>query len=398
MIKKFTTRTVESLKPVPGKRLEIHDSEATGLTLRIASSGAKSWCVLYRHRGRSRRLTLGPVDAIPLAEARDRARDAVRDASKGEDPAETKRAARKAKTIAELVTDYIERYAKKRKRSWREDDRILRAEVLPRWKHRAIEDIKRRDVRLLVEAIADRGAPIMANRTTALLSKVFRFALDDELIENSPAVRISRPAPESRRDRVLTEHELRTLWTAWDAGAPEMAAFFKLRLITAQRGGEVAAMRWSDVDMEAGWWTIPAGVAKNKLAHRVPLSSMALDIIRALPRPADAEEAEGRKAYVVTGARGRRQRTEAAKAFGVSDFRGHDLRRTAASMMASGGIARLVISKILNHVEPGVTAVYDRHSYDPEKRAALDWWARKLNAILESHDAGAKVLPFAVAR
>ena len=62
--------------------------------------------------------------------------------------------------------------------------------------------------------------------------------------------------------------------------------------------------------------------------------------------------------------------------------------------MASGGVPRLTISKILNHVETGVTAVYDRHSYDAEKKAALDWWAVNLSAILEDTDAG-KVLPFA---
>src|SRR5712692_10085515 len=82
------------------------------------------------------------------------------------------------------------------------------------------------------------------------------------------------------------------------------------------------------------------------------------------------------------GARGKRQQSEAAATFTVPDFRGHDLRRTAASMMASGGIPRLTISKILNHVERSVTAVYDRHSYDAEKRAALTWWDEKLKEIL----------------
>ena len=386
MVVKFNARTVDSIKPT-GKRTEYHDTEARGLALRVTPSGAKTWCVLYRHRGMPRRLTLGDADSIPLADARDRARDAVRLASKGEDPAAAKQEARKAKTIADLAADYIERYAKKKKRSWKEDDRILRAEVLPAWKHRAIEDIKRRDVRLLVEAIADRGAPIMANRTTALLSKLFRFAMDDELIEHSPAVRISRPAPEQKRDRVLSDDELRTLWAAWEGLCVEMGAYFKLRLISAQRGKEVAAMRWSDVDLESGWWTIPATVAKNKLAHRVPLTASALTILKSLRQTASKDAV-----YVLAGARGRRQQSEAAATFGVEDFRGHDLRRTAASQMTGGGIARLTVSKILNHVESGVTAVYDRHGYDSEKRAALDWWALKLAAILDNKTA--TVLPF----
>ena len=148
-------------------------------------------------------------------------------------------------------------------------------------------------------------------------------------------------------------------------------------------------MRWQDVDLATGWWTIPAGVSKNKLQHRVPLTASVVALLRTL-RPADPTGTD----YVLAGGRGKRQQSEAAARFGVKDFRGHDMRRTAASYMASGGVPRLTISKILNHVETGVTAVYDRHSYDAEKKAALDWWAVKLTAILEDADVG-KVLPFA---
>lgn len=396
MIRKFTTRTVGGLKPIPGKRVEYFDAATQGLALRITPSGVKTWCVLYRHRGRLRRLTLGPAKVLSLAEARQRARDTIRDAKDGADPATEKRQARKAETIADLAVDYIERYAKKRKRSWKDDERILRVEVLPHWKHRAIADIRRRDVRALVEAIAERGAPTLANRAVSLLSKVFKFALDDELIESSPAVRIPRPAPEHQRDRVLTEDEIRTLWQAFDALDAPMAAFYKLRLLTAQRGGEVASMRWQDVDLDGGgWWTIPSERSKNKLPHRVPLSPSVVKLLKALRADVDrallAKRTAGKQAtepvYVLDNARGKRQQSEAAATFTVPDFRGHDLRRTAASLMAGGGIPRLTIKKILNHVERDITAVYDRHSYDAEKAAALAWWDVRLTAIIEKKPA-----------
>jgi integrase len=383
---KFGARTVDSLKPIGGKRTDYFDASTRGLCLRVTPNGAKSWSVLYRHRGKLRRLTLGSADVVKLADARDRARDALNSASEGADPAADKQQEKKAETIADLATDYIERYAKKRKKSWKEDDRILRAEVLPHWKQRAIADITRRDVRMLVEKIAQR-APIMANRTTALLSKMFRFAMDDELIESSPAAHISRPAPEQKRDRVLSETEIRQLWNTFDGLPREMGTYYKLRLVTAQRGGEVSSMQWEDVDLDAGWWTIPAARSKNKLAHRVPLNATALKLLQALRPSGDAT------GYVLAGARGRRQQSEAAGTFGVADFRGHDLRRTAASLMAGGGVPRLIISKLLNHVESGVTAVYDRHSYDAEKAAALTWWNEKLTAILENKP-GARVLAF----
>jgi integrase len=384
----LTDRQIAAIKPRT-TRVEYVDEKVPGLALRVTPNGAKSWTVRYRHRGRLRRLTLGNAGVIPLVKARERVRDLLHDASKGADPATEKQAGRKAETIGDLAELYIDKWAKPKKRSWKADDNLLRNKVLPRWRHRAIADITRQDVRQLVEQVAEAGAPIVANRVAALLSKVFAFALDRDLVPASPAVRIPRPGQEQARDRVLTEDELRALWQSFDALEPAMGAFYKLRLLTAQRGGEVAAMRWQDVDIDGGWWTVPSASSKNKLAHRVPLNGPALAILAALLATAKKEEA-----LVLVGARGKRQQANAAATFGIEDFRGHDLRRTAASLMASAGVPRLTISKILNHVERGVTKVYDRHSYDPEKKAALNWWATKLLAILEDKDRG-RVLPFA---
>jgi integrase len=386
MAKKLTARTVKSIKPVAGKRLEVFDAAVTGLALRVTEQGAKSWCVFYRHRGRLRRFTIGTIDALTLAQARERARGVLHNASKGADPATEKQDGKKAETIGELADLYIEKWAKPRKRSWKADRNLLDHKVLPKWRPRAIVDISRQDVRQLVESIADAGAPIVANRVAALLSKLFAFALDRDLVTVSPAVRIPRPGQEQRRDRVLSETELRALWEAWDDLPAPMAAFYRLRLLTAQRGGEVASMRWQDLDLEAGWWTVPATSSKNKLAHRVPLNVSAVTILAMLLQTADKDAVYVLEAHYRgkgMGARGKRQQAEAAKAFPVENFRGHDLRRTAATLMASGGVARLVVGKILNHAETSVTAVYDRATYDAEKTAALTWWDAKLSAILE---------------
>lgn len=388
--KNLTARFVDSVKP-GRSRTEYLDEGMPGLALRVTPQGSKSWTVRYRHRGRLRRLTLGTTDAISLAQARDRVRDLLHDASKGADPATDKQAGRKAETIADLATLYIEKWAKLQKKSWRADRNLLENKVLPRWRHRAIVDITRHDCRNLVEQVAEAGAPIVANRVVSLLSKMFTFALDRDLVPANPALRLPRPGKEQQRDRVLTESELRTLWESFSALEPNMGAFYKLRLLTAQRGAEVGAMLWQDVDLEQGWWTVPAPIAKNKLAHRVPLNASALAIITSL-QPTVERLATERSVYVLAGARGKRQQSEAAATFTVPDFRGHDLRRTVASMMASAGIPRLTIGKMLNHVERSVTAVYDRHSYDAEKQAALTWWDSKLSAILAN--VSATVLPF----
>jgi integrase len=338
-------------------------------------------------------MTLGTTDVLGLADARERARDLLIEASGGADPATTKKAARVAETVEDLAEAYIERHAKVRKRSWKDDDAMLRHKVLPVWRHRAIEDITRRDVRELVEQVGA-TAPIAANRLASLLSKLFAFALDRDLVQASPAVRIPRPGQEKTRDRVLTEDEIRAFWTASEGLDPARRAFYRLRLLLAQRGGEVAGMQWQDLDLTGGWWTIPATGSKDRLQHRVPLGASALAILKALtPKPAkqrkvrktaDAVKAVSPKPdYVLAGARGKRQQAEAARVFDtIPDFRGHDLRRTAATMMARGGVARLTIAKLLNHVEQGVTAVYDRASYDAEKQAAITWWDAHLKGIL----------------
>jgi integrase len=390
----LTDRRIASIKPTH-TRVEYVDQKVPGLALRVTPNGAESWTVRYRHRGRLRRLTLGDLAVVSLADARARGRDALHNASKGEDPAGDKQTGRRAETVGELAELYLAKWAKPRKRSWKADDNLLRNRVLPQWRSRAIIDIGRHDVRLLVEAIAEGGAPVVANRVAALCSKLFAFALDRDLIKASPAVRIPRPARETARDRVLTEEEIRSLWASFDALDPPMAAFYKLRLVTAQRGGEVVAMRWQDVDLHGGWWTIPAADAKNNLTHRVPLNATALKILQGLKKTAHKDAVFVLAAHHRAkggGARGKRQQSEAARTFTVPDFRGHDLRRTAASMMASGGISRLTTSKILNPVERTVTAVYDRHSYDAEKAAALRWWNAKLASILAARQSS--VRPF----
>src|SRR5262249_4973172 len=160
---------------------------------------------------------------------------------------------------------------------------------------------------------------------------------------------------------------------------------------TAQRGGEVGSMQWSDVDLTAGWWTIPAERSKNGLAHRVPLSLAAVRILESLRKEADESNSERRKtaSWIFLGGRGDDYHRPVHTAthqtklnWKIAYSRPRDFPRTAASLMTGMGTPRLVVSKILNHVESGVTRVYDRHSYDREKREALDAWSRRLTVIV----------------
>jgi len=173
------------------------------------------------------------------------------------------------------------------------------------------------------------------------------------------------------------------VWGALDAEPAWFAGAIRLYLLTAQRKHEILGMRWEEIDFASGWWTIPSLRAKNGLAHRVWLNASAQRLIKEL------RLRSGGSLFVFPSPRGDQPIATAQKplvrireATGI-DFGIHDLRRTAASNMTGMGISRLTVSKILNHAEKGVTAVYDRHSYDAEKRDALDAWGRRLVDIIE---------------
>jgi integrase len=389
-IVRLTHRGIASLKA--GRWLtDYWDDRLRGFGVRVTQRGEKSYVVRYTASGRRRRVTLGRYPALKLADARDKAKEILYAVHRGEDPQGEKAAAKDALTFGELAAEYIERHAKLKKRRWKEDQRMLRVDLLPRWKRRPAGSIARRDVNDLLDRIVERGSPIMANHVRALVSKIFNFGIGRDLVEANPCAGVPMPAKPRQRDRVLSVEEIRRLWKVLDDDGTPMAVSFKLRLLTAQRGVEVLSMRWAD--LEGDWWTIPAEVAKNGRSHRVPLSAPALALVEELrgkgkangspylfPSPKRPDEP---MAHVQKAA----ERLVEDAGF---KFVPHDLRRTAASYMTSEGVLRLVVSKILNHVEQGVTAIYDRHSYDGEKREALVKWADRLESILQagSDDAG----------
>ena len=358
-----------------------------GFGVRVSPGGRKTFMVRYRLGGRYRRVKLGVYPELSLADARRRARQVVGEVASDRDPAQARQEARLAPTFEALADLYLEKHARVKKRSWKEDRRVIYNELFPAWRAMRATEIRRRDIRTLIEKIAERPAPSMANRTQAIIHKMFNFGIAHEIVEFNPCAQLEHPAKERARDRVLTDAEIRRFWSVLDGEPPDIAAAFRLRLITAQRGGEVHGMRWEDVDLTGRWWTIPGSVAKNGLAHRVPLSDLALEVLFALRDQQTAKTAAS--PYLLSAAaRDPKRRRPTLARLGLNDFRGHDLRRTAASRIASAGYPRLVIGKVLNHAEPGVTAVYDRHTYDAEKRQALQTWARSLRALLDADTAG----------
>lgn len=378
----FTDRTIAAIKPTV-TRSDFWDDSVPGFGIRVTKGGRKTWVLMYRTGLKKRRFTLGTYPSLSLANARQRALEAQYHISKGADPALQKQVDRTAETFEDLVHEYLERHAKVKKKSWAEDERILKREFVPAWGNCKARLISRREVIATLDKIVGRGSPILANKALAVLRKTFNFGIQRDILELNPCWKVAAPAKEKSRDRVLTEDEIRLFWGAIEKLDFVVGAYYKLLLLTAQRSGELGATEWVDIDLSAGWWTIPALRSKNGFTHRVPLSGTTLAIFRKLRLQS------GGSRWVFPSPKGeypireRKRRLREIKQGAGFDFRPHDLRRTAASHMTGNGIQRLIVSKILNHVETGVTAVYDRHSYDNEKRAALEKWADQVEQLLE---------------
>jgi integrase len=389
--------TLKALAPPSSGSVDYFDDLTPGLSLRITSNDVRSWTVFYRDKnGRQKRLTLGRYSAVGLADARELARAAQLRVAKGGDPVVEKRAAREVLTFAELAEKYIEQHAKPNKRSWAEDQRQLDSSLLPKWQNRPAAELTAEELLAILNAKIKAGSPVAANRLRALVSRIYSFAVEQRLVPptSNPVIGVKKPSKETTRDRVLTDDEIRRLWDACASQNVYVCAWFRLRLVTAQRGGELLQMRWQDIDPKAHFWTIPAEFVKNAHGHRVFLNKTARTLLADVPRADRAlwvfpksfmgdykhvarRLAQSTRANIIAAPKAQRGARDRA------DIRGHDLRRTAASLMASGGVPRFVISRILNHSEEkDITSVYDRYSYDAEKKAAMEFWDRQLTAVL----------------
>jgi integrase len=404
----MTQLGVERLRPPEKGQTTYFDTVLPGLVLRVSYGGSKTWRTLYYRNSKTKYVTLGRYPVLTLVEAREKARGVLGLVSEGGDP--KAKPSRPDDTVDALIAEFIERYAKPNIRTYGEVERVLNKDILPRWTGRLATDISRRDILDLMDAIIDRGAPYSANRAFAFIRKMFNWAVERGIVETSPAVGIHRPAKENSRDHVISDEELQTLLAAWDQMDDPWGSFLKVMLLTGQRRGEVSRMRWADLNLNGGLWTIPREFTKANRAHQVPLSRPVIDLLVELPRFIDEDGNEGE--YVFTTTSGRlpiachthvKKLSDATveELVDEEDFpkvrpwRIHDLRRTAATGMARLGTAPHVLSAILNHAPKGsmgVTAVYLRHSYDLEKRTALDGWARHLDTI--TGDQTAKVVPF----
>src|SRR5262245_2590599 len=397
--KGLTAKQVQHLGPL-GTRYEVPAGPPTGLYLVIQPSGTKSWALRYRRHGQTRKLTFPQTyPDMGLAAARAEATLKLDSLENDIDPAAVQAEEiqkEEPNTVKSVVDEWLKREVSKT-RTKGEVTRIMSKEVTPKWKHKLITDIARPDVNRLIDAIMDRKAPILANRTLSILKRFFRWTIERGYLQVSPIAGIRPPAKEKTRDRVLTEEELTAIWNAAPALGFPFGDYFRLLALTGQRRGEVANMKWADVDLDAALWTLPKEATKAGRIHDVPLSAPAVALLRNAPKfkgpyiftttsskPPISGFSKAKTALndAIVEARGKSaELPENAKA--LDQWGLHDLRRTLTTWMANNGVLPHVLAAILNHSPGstlGITAVYARSKWSKEKRDALDRWAQYITS------------------
>jgi integrase len=339
-----------------------------------------------------RRIQLGKLAALPLKDARTKARKMSGLVADGKDPAGDRRAERDALTVTELAERFLVEYASG-KRTGQRQRQALEKDALPIIGKAKAAAVRRDDIARITQRMVGRGVTIGASRTFEIVRKMFSWAIANGIIEQNPCQGMEKPFKTRRRERVLSHDEIRAVWSALgDEQTPishDGRDVLRLCLITGQRLGEVAGMSRDELDLSKAIWTIPSWRSKNGHAHRVPLTDMALDIIKAAIAHTSTEflfPGYGKDDAVRSSSVGKAVR-RCHTAIGIPHWTSHDLRRTAATGMADLAVPPHVIGHVLNHravTQGSITdQVYNRYSYDREKRDALEKWSASLAAILE---------------
>jgi integrase len=371
----LSDRGLADLKRKP-RRYIVSDPELRGHYVRVPPQGPMVFAAVARDPyGKQIWATIGSTAELKIEDARERAREAIRRIKDGKQAIEPPKP--KPESVAEVVNNWLRRHVDKNKlRTANEIKRVLGRYVLPYWADRNFVELRRSDVAALLDAIEDKHGPSQADAALAILRSIAGWvqSRDDDYVP--PFTRGMRRAQQRGRARILTDDELRRVWIA--AGEfKQIGPLVRLLLLTAQRREKLLTLQWDDIDAN-GVWTIRTEAREKGNPGSLQLPKAALDLIHAQPRFV-------RTPYVFPGPGSdpwisdsrTKRRFDAAS--GVVNWRLHDLRRTARSLMSRAGVLSEHAERVLGHVIPGVEGTYNRHSYDAEKADAL----RKLATLIE---------------
>lgn len=381
---KLTKRLVESIVPDSEKMIKQWDSEIKGFGVIILPSGRRTYCVQYRNAQRVKKMfKIGVHGQITTEEARSLAKKYLSDVVHGQDPASKKKDDRDLPLVKDLAQDYLDRYAetRKRQRSIREDQKLLKNIILPALGNQPLTIVSRR----MIEALHNQlqKTPYQANRVLALLSKMFSLANAWGWRDDNPVKGIER-YQEEKRDRWLSQEELSEFWKVLECYPLHPASFvLKILLLTGARKSEVLGAAWDQFDLDKGVWTKPSHLTKQKKKEHLPLSPHTLNVLRELKniRKADSK-------YLFPDSSGEKPLRDIksfwekiVKEAKLENVRIHDLRHTHASYLVSSGLSLSIVGRLLGHTQASTTQRY-AHLADEPLRQAVELFGSKVEKLM----------------
>ena len=401
-----TDRQLKALKP-RAKHYDVWDECQRGLAVRVGPKNSngkfrRTFVVVARFNGKHpTRRRIGEYPGISLQEAREKAGDWRKLVSKGRDPQREEDRARreevrKNNTTFESVAEAFIATVLCHQRKGKVVERQLRREFIPAWGSRPIDSIAPLEVSDVIRAVVKRGAIHEAHNLLGVIRRLYTWAINCGAygLEASPCDRL-RPKDvigvgKSIRRRVLTDAELRALWSATEPDRMNypFAPMYRLLLVTGQRKSEVAEATWTEFDLEKKLWEIPASRMKADAKHVVPLSDMAIEIVESLPRfnKGDCLFSTTFGEKPVSGFSKAKSRLDALMREQLGElepFVVHDIRRTMRTRLSAAPVEDRVRELVIAHTQQGLHKIYDQHAYLDEKRQALDWWAGRLRGIVK---------------
>jgi len=380
----FSKTKAAAIPAPPSGRVYVYDERTRGLALCITAAGSRTWYTYRWQHGRPVRFRLGKFPDLTVENARRLAEAVTGDIARGKDVQEERRRAREVPTLAALFAHWRDTYARVHRKTWKDDERQFE-KYLKDLHNRRLNTIRPADVAKWHLKIGEEHGRVQANRTLGLLTTVFNKAGELGYDGPNPCTKVRRFA-EEERDRFLQGDELGRFFTAVNAEPELYRDFFLVALLTGARRGNVQAMAWEDVNLDAAIWRIPA--TKAGVAVVTPLCAAALEILARRHAARDDSPwvfpASGRTGHLVDPRKSWERIKAAAE---LEDIKIHDLRRSLASWQAMTGSTLLVIAKSLGHQDTSATGIYARLQVDPV-RESVEKAAEKMLTYQNQEDKG----------
>ena len=395
----LTEPFIKALKPA-SKAYEVFDARLGGFSVQVYPTGKKTYFVNYNANGKRKRLRIGEPKLLKVSEARNIATQNKKTAKSGVDLTQERRRSmgpQKAMnsinqhTVAKLADEFIDQYCigegnEPSLKSWEEYQRILNKYVIPHWGNLEIQTISIGALTTLLDTIAKQNGLVMANRVLAVTRKLFNWTRGRGIIDYVPIVpNIARK--EKARSRFLNDDEIIEFWKGCEKESYPFGKLYQLLLLTGQQLGEVANMRWTQIDIayeDPGQlykvWKLPSHSTKIAKTHLVPLSPMADELISSMPRFQNCDllfPSSRSNDRPISGFGKSKKRVCTLK----TDWRLRDLRRTVRTNLYRLKIDHMICNKVFGHIDQGLDERYDNNDYLKQKQDALTKWSQSLTDL-----------------